>query len=201
MLFGKIETAMLYTCKASPAPTSIINQMAPTNSLYIPRVYIPARFWSEKWQELADQAKVKIAHQLAYLEIADVESIDIKPHKTGRKPFAMAFVHIKEWHATEAASSTVARLKERGSAKIVYDDPHFWMILPWENKKMHKTTSEQHNKKKTELEDRIKVLESALDQQLEMLQKMTDMMSKMGLQGNDQPVNTNGKRVRVKTEE
>ena len=200
MLFGKIETAMLYTSKASPSPTSNIKPMAPTNSLYIPRVYIPARFWSEKWQELADQTKDKIAHQLAYLEIADVESIDIQPHKSGNKPFAMAFVHIKEWHATEAASSTVTRLKEHGSAKIVYDDPHFWMLLPWESK--HSRKSNSKHSKKTDLEDRMKALETTLDQQMAMLEKMTEMMRVMGsVQGTEQEVNTNGKRPRMKSEE
>lgn len=200
MLFEKIETVMLYTSKASSAPTSNLEQMAPTNSLYIPRVYIPARFWSEKWQELADQAKDKITHQLAYLEIADVESIDIQPHKSGNKPFAMAFVHIKEWHATEAASSTVTRLKEHGSAKIVYDDPHFWMLLPWGSK--HSRKNNNKHGKKTDLEDRIKVLETTLDQQMAMLEKMTEMMRVMGgVQGSDQDVNTNGKRPRMKSDE
>ena len=191
---------MLYTSNASPAPTSIINPMAPTNSIYIPRVYIPAFAGSPAWIEKVDKAKAKITHQLAYLEIADVESIDIQPHKSGRTPFAMAFVHIKEWHATEAASSTVTRLKERGSAKIVYDDPHFWLLLPWESKHMRKSNS-KHGKK-TDLENRMKVLETALDQQMVMLEKMTEMMRVMGcVQGIEQEVNTNGKRPRMKSEE
>lgn len=173
--------------------------MAPTNSLYIPRVYIPAFAGSPAWLEKADRAKAKIIRLLAYLEIADVESIDIQPHKSRRSPFAMAFVHIKEWHATEVASSTVTRLKEHGSAKIVYDDPHFWMLLPWESKQSRKVNKQS---KKTELEDRIKVLETALDQQMGMLQKMTEMMM-VGMQGNgnDQYDNTNRKRPRMKTEE
>jgi hypothetical protein len=174
--------------------------MAPTNSLYIPHVYIPARFWSEKWQKLADQAKDKIANQLAYLEIADVESIDIQPHKTGKKPFAMAFVHIKEWHATEAASSIVARLKKQGSVKIVYDDPRFWMLLPWESKHSRKSNSKHY--KKTHLENRIKALELALDQQMEMLEKMKQLMiNDIGAQEKEQEVNINGKRPRIKSEE
>lgn len=199
MLFRKIETVMLYTSNASPAPTSIINPMAPTNWLYIPRVYIPAYPGSPAWIERADKAKAKIAHQLAYLEIADVESIDIQPHKSWRTPFAMAFVHIKEWHATEAASSTVTRLKEHGSAKIVYNDPHFWLLLPWQSK--HSRKNSKHSKK-TDLENRMKVIETTLHQQMVMLEKMTEMMRVMGgVQGTEQEVNTNGKRPRMKSEE
>ena len=170
--------------------------MAPTNSLYIPRVYIPAFAGSPAWLEKVDRAKANIAHQLAYLEIADVESIDIQPHKSGKTPFAMAFVHIKEWHATEAASSTVTRLKEHGSAKIVYNDPHFWLLLPWESKHSRKYS------KKTDLENRMKVIETTLDQQMAMLEKMAEMMRVMGgMQGTEQQVNTNGKRPRMKSEE
>ena len=174
--------------------------MAPTNSLYIPRVYIPAYAGSPAWLEKVERAKNMIAQHLAYLEIADVESIDIQPHKSRRNPFAMAFVHIKEWHATEAASSTVSRLKEHGSAKIVYDDPHFWLLLPWASKQSRKG-NKSYNGNKTNLEDRVKVLETALDQQAEMLEKMTNMMKLVGVQGEDNEVNTNGKRPRTNSEE
>lgn len=173
--------------------------MAPTTSLYIPRVFIPAFAGSPAWLEKVNKAKAKIIQQFAYLEIADVESIDIKPHKSGRTPFAMAFVHIKEWHATEAASSTVTRLKEYGNAKIVYNDPHFWLLLPWESKHSRKSSNYSN---KTDLENRMKIIETTLDQQMAMLEKMTKMMKVMGgPQTTEQELNTNGKRARMRSEE
>ena len=70
------------------------------------------------------------------------------------------------------------------------------MLLPWESKHSRKYS------KKTDLENRMKVIETTLDQQMAMLEKMTEMMRVMGgMQGTEQQVNTNGKRPRMKSEE
>jgi hypothetical protein len=78
------------------------------------------------------------------------------------------------------------------------DDPHFWTLLPWESKHSRKSNSKHY--KKTHLENRIKAVELALDQQKEMLEKMKQLMiNDIGAQ--EKEVNINGKRPRIKSEE
>ena len=173
--------------------------MAPTNKLYIPRVYIPAFFGSPAWIEKANKVKLRIGKLLSFLEIADVDTIEIKPHKHSNKPYSMAFVHIKNWHETEAASSIVSRLKDHGSAKIVYDDPHYWLLLPWQSKEM-RTNRIQTNT--GQLENRISSLEQMFQHKIQLLEnKITEIMAKLADQCNEEAVNTNGKRVRINSEE
>ena len=181
--------------------------MSPTNSIYIPRVHIPVKYRSEKWQVMADQARNKIIHTLSILEIADVASVDIKPHKTSQTG-AMAFVHIKEWHATESASSIVTRMKETGNARLVYNDPHYWILLPWNIQK--NITNSDQNKDSSNLQDRINTLENTynylVQQNKKIMSDMVLMMQNTSIQNTpgstiSEDFNQNGKRPRVKNEE
>ena len=89
-------------------------------SICIPRVFnnIPNR---------------KIIQTFENLDLGKVENIDVvyKISKNGT-PFKMAFIHFSEWNYYNSAAINLKEKIENPNidAKIVYDDPWHWILLP-----------------------------------------------------------------------
>lgn len=104
------------------------------------------------------------------LEIGEVSRVDfVNSTKAGRVK-REAFVHFNMWYYTRTSSNLQARILDpQLDAKIVYDDPLFWPLLPTKNpaKEQPEYAKETNMKeyemmimrnKIAELEDRIKSL-------------------------------------------
>ena len=97
--------------------------MTSTYSVFIPRVFSNIR-------------ASRISDTFHNLDIGDVEKVDLVA-KTGKNgdSYNMAFVHFKRLYDTEAASDFRKELEEPEiKTKVVYEDPWFWLVLPFEKK-------------------------------------------------------------------
>jgi len=74
----------------------------------------------------------KIVNTFEVLDIGKVEKVDIimKIGKNG-EPIKMAFVHFTEWYNNSTAFNLRNKIENpHEDAKLVYDDPWYWIILP-----------------------------------------------------------------------
>ena len=75
----------------------------------------------------------KIVSTFEVLELGKVKNMDIV-WKTGRdgSSFKMAFIHFSEWNMCNSAARNFRDQVEDPSmdAKLVYDDPWYWLVLP-----------------------------------------------------------------------
>lgn len=99
-------------------------------SIYIPRVYanIPTHFIAETFESL---------------NIGAVDRVEAIP-RPGDKTTYMAFVYFSSWNVENKAAVHLAeRINSPSSdtpqARIVYDDPWYWILLPNKSKKEEKT--------------------------------------------------------------
>jgi hypothetical protein len=87
-------------------------------SLYIPHVF--PNFTSEY-----------IASTFEFMEFGKVDHVDLvaKLDKHG-KPYNAAYIHFAYWFASPTAENFQARVKDpEREARIVHDDPWFWIVL------------------------------------------------------------------------
>ena len=103
------------------------NNMQSTNtqnntdlSIYIPRVF-------------ANISKERVAHIFKSLLIGEVSVIDFVPREDSNtgEPYNMAFIHFAEWYDNTASKNFQDRVTDTDTdAKVVYDDPWYWICLP-----------------------------------------------------------------------
>ena len=89
-------------------------------SLYIPRIF-------------ANISKERVAHIFKSLLIGEVSVIDFVPREDSNtgEPYNMAFIHFSEWYDNTASKNFQAKVNDPDTdAKIVYDDPWYWICLP-----------------------------------------------------------------------
>tara|TARA_R110002072_G_scaffold97628_3_gene214676 strand:- start:113 stop:907 length:795 start_codon:yes stop_codon:yes gene_type:complete len=88
-------------------------------SIYIPRVF-------PNWRNAAKMTAV-----FDNLEIGSIRRIDFVDKETPKgEKFSQAFIHFHEWydnHHTRNLQERIGDVNE--TAKIVYDDPWFWMLF------------------------------------------------------------------------
>jgi hypothetical protein len=92
-------------------------------SVFIPRIFANIR-------------ENRIAYTFHSLSIGDVNHIDLvrKTSKNG-EIYNMAFVHFNEMYNNPGADAFREDVEDPDKqAKIVYDDPWFWIILPFDKK-------------------------------------------------------------------
>ena len=95
------------------------------NSVFIPRVF--KNISKERISELFDK-----------LDIGIVDHIDFV-NKQGREgDYYAVYVHFKYWLNTTASRNFRSKLDTKEGAKLVYDDPWYWVILK-------NTTKDQNN--------------------------------------------------------
>lgn len=113
-------------------------------SLYIPRVF-------------ANISKERIAHVFESLQIGNVAYVDFVPREDSNtgEPYNMAFVHFTKYYDNTASENFQTKVKDPNhEAKIVYDDPWYWICLPNLNPKPDSIR---------ELENRVAMLEQTMN--------------------------------------
>ena len=97
-------------------------------------VYIPHIF--------ANFSKSYVADVFENLKIAKVKDIDfISKMGQDGKPFNAAYIHFEYWFDNIIASNFQERVLNKSPAKLMYDDPWFWLVL--ENKGRKFVTGER----------------------------------------------------------
>ena len=96
-------------------------------------VFIPRVFTNIREDRIA-----KVFHDL---DIGNVGKIDLvkRTNKQG-KSFNMAFIHFDELYHSDAANEFHRDISEDKKSKVVYEDPWFWLVLPFEEKEQNSTT-------------------------------------------------------------
>ena len=92
---------------------------ATSYSVFIPRVFT----------NIGEQRITTIFQQL---DIGDVRKVDLITKVNNNGTFNMAFVHFEGLYNTSAAETFRQDVENpEKKAKIVYDDPWFWLVLPF----------------------------------------------------------------------
>lgn len=81
----------------------------------------------------------RIIHVFKSLNIGDVHKVDLVPrsNKNG-DTYNMAFIHFHTLYDSESAKTFKQDVENPAKqAKIVYEDPWFWLVLPFEQKNKH----------------------------------------------------------------
>ena len=133
----KVQTNIQTFFKMSIAidikPSSSTEDAYPTSglkSLYIPRVFL--NITEEKIREVFET-----------LELGEIERIDLvpRPYTSGTISANMAFIYFKYWSQTVSAQNLASRIMDpRREARIVYDDPWYWILLPNRRPQLAKPT-------------------------------------------------------------
>lgn len=157
----KVQTNIQTFFKMSIAidikPSSSTEDAYPTSglkSLYIPRVFL--NITEEKIREVFET-----------LELGEIERIDLvpRPYTSGTISANMAFIYFKYWSQSVSAQNLASRIMDpHREARIVYDDPWYWILLP--NRRPHLAKPAES--------DRIGVLKSIiqnLSTRIEILEK------------------------------
>jgi len=138
-------------------PSSSTEDAYPTSglkSLYIPRVFL--NITEEKIREVFER-----------LELGEIERIDLvpRPYTSGTISANMAFIYFKYWSQSVSAQNLASRIMDpHREARIVYDDPWYWILLPNRRPQLAKPAES----------DRIGVLKSIiqnLSTRIEILEK------------------------------
>ena len=101
------------------------NMSTSSLSIYIPRVF-------------ANITKDRVAQVFKSLSIGEVSYIDFVAREDANtgEPYNMAFIHFSEWYDNTASKNFQEKVNDPNhEAKIVYDDPWYWMCLPNTNPK------------------------------------------------------------------
>ena len=111
-------------------------------SIYIPRVF-------------QNITKERIATILKSLDLGEVRQVDLVPRiNHAGEPYNMAFIHMRLWYDSHASTNFQEKvLDPEREARVVYDDPWYWIILENRNPKSDAQLI---------VEQRIEVLEEAM---------------------------------------
>ena len=101
-------------------------------SLYIPRI---ANNCFNKQAGLPfDNVSDFVTHLFHSLDIGRVNRVDLVPITTKNgspSNFSKGFVHFHTWYYTMSAITLQEKMRDKtngGIAKLVYDDPHYWIL-------------------------------------------------------------------------
>jgi hypothetical protein len=87
-------------------------------SLYIPHVFV-------------NYTRADIADVFESLRFGKVRHIDLVPkHESHHKPYNAAYVHFEQWFNTHEVANFQERvMNPNKEARVVYDDPWYWIVL------------------------------------------------------------------------
>jgi hypothetical protein len=92
-------------------------QLEPVMSLYIPRVF-------------KNITKEHMVHVFNTLRIGSVKRIDFISKTNKNNVYNEAYIHFNYWHNNTANINLQEKIRNpEKEARIVYDDPWFWLIL------------------------------------------------------------------------
>ena len=100
-------------------------------SIYIPRVFINI-----------DEPRIKDIFETLY--IGNVDHVEFT-YKNGKgSPYYSAYVYFKQWYNTTSAKNLIEKIKNpEKEAKIVYDDPWYWIVFENKSVKKQKQVQQQ----------------------------------------------------------
>lgn len=111
-------------------------------SIYIPRVF-------------PNITKARIAAIFQNLDLGVVRQVDLVGRENANnEPYNMAFIHMRSWSDSVASQNFQERLLDQSrEARIVYDDPWYWIVLENRNPK---------SDAQLVVEQRLEILEEAI---------------------------------------
>jgi hypothetical protein len=106
-----------------------IKESNPNRCLVIPRVF-----------PNINEARIKRIFQdlkLGYIDHIDI--VAVAQTKEDGKQFNKVFVHFSSWFTNDTAQRAVAKLEKGDEIKIIYDEPWFWKVSAYREKKEEPT--------------------------------------------------------------
>ena len=154
-------------------------------SIYIPRVF-------PNWRD----AK-KMTNVFQALEIGRIRRIDFVDKETPKgEKFSQAFIHFHEWYDNHHTRNLQARIEDvDDTAKVVYDDPWFWMVFKNTNPltegeiRLHERIAEMekaHAEEKANNQYWFNTLMAQVEQQDEHIGRMWNHCKAQGMPSNDE---------------
>ena len=143
---GVIHPTLSYRSqKANQTKQNKTNNMSPSNqplSIYIPRVF-------------PNITKARIAAIFQSLDLGEVRQVDLVPRTNqAGESYNMAFIHMRSWCESAASTNFQEKvLDAEREARVVYDDPWYWIVLENRNPKSDAQLI---------VEQRLEVLEEAV---------------------------------------
>ena len=101
-------------------------------SLYIPRIANNC-FMKQAGLQFSNMSDF-VTHMFHSLDIGRVRRVDLVPIYTKHgtpSNFSKGFVHFDTWYNTTTATLLQDKMQDKaggGIAKLVYDDPHYWIL-------------------------------------------------------------------------
>ena len=109
-----------YTQPKNTFKMSAINNI----SLYIPHIF-------------TNYSKENVANVFETLKIGKVKNIDfISKMGNDFKPFNAAYIHFDYWYDNIGATNFQEKVLHKSPAKLMYDEPWFWLVLENKGKKI-----------------------------------------------------------------
>lgn len=138
------------------------NEMSTLSSVYIPRVF-------------ANLSTEFVAEIFESLNLGVVDRVEAVP-RSGDKNSYMAFVYFASWNSENTAAANLAKrincpTPGASQARIVYDDPWFWILLPNKSEKSSPKKSDDDEKPERELDanERVDILTDMVEDLQERL--------------------------------
>lgn len=116
----------------------------PQMSLYIPSV-------------TSKTTEEQIKHVFKMLDLGVVSRVDFVEKDNGN---SMAFVHFEYWLLNNSSYHLQERIQTEGQAKIVYNDPYYWIVM--ENANPRTQAEIQLENRIHGLEERVRYLETVV---------------------------------------
>jgi hypothetical protein len=99
---------------------TIIDSPSLIMSVYIPRVF--SNIHPNVISQTFEGQKIGVVDHIQMIQ---------RPKKKGQSPAYMAFVYFKEWFTNQSALHLAERIvNPEKQARVVYDDPYYWIVLP-----------------------------------------------------------------------
>jgi hypothetical protein len=122
----------------------------PNRCLVIPRVFTNI-----------NEARIKRIFQdlkLGYIDHIDI--VAVAQNKEDGKQFNKVFVHFSSWFTNETAQRAVAKLEKGDEIKIIYDEPWFWKVSAYREKKEEPTQNSRSSARPNIKSNQIHILQS-----------------------------------------
>lgn len=149
-------------------------------SLYIPRVHNKSHTKDDSVQfNSLEEFIINVFHSLDIGSVSRVDLVPISSPSGGRTSnFSKAFVHFNHWYNNASACALQERIITSDSpdatttARLMYDDPHYWILKPNKSKPNDRS-------KITSLEKQVVELNMKISSYSDLLAEATRQLSCM----------------------
>lgn len=121
-------SSMNISSKTTHSPSTI-------TSVYIPRVFSNIH-----------PNVIKYTFENQNIGVVDHIQVVQRPKKKGKSSTYMAFIYFNKWFNNQSALNLAERIMDpEKQARVVYDDPYYWIVLPNTTKGKRKSLSLSNN--------------------------------------------------------